>query len=187
MSQIDRVTAGELFWTEVDLFGIDGYEPHALRPALEDFGIRVNYLAIGQPRHLVAALDGQRPVAPYVVLCCHGEDGVLLLPELAAEIAAAQPFNDRLGPDEVRTHFRIPGSTVIVTGCDTGSSELADAFLECGVDRYIAPTDAPEGFAAIFAVLFYFYELTTGRTAEEAMARMRAHDSALAMWRMWQR
>ncbi len=181
MSRVDEVCDGRLAWTTVDLVVIEDSCAQPLRIALEEFGIQVNYLTIGQARHLVAALGGGRPVAPYVVLCCHGIDGAILLPELGGEIAAAQPF-DRLGPEEVRGHLRLAGSTVLSLGCETGDEKLARAFLDSGAAAYIAPTDAPYGHASLFAALYLFYELTQERPLDAAVAKLRAHDGELAMW-----
>ncbi|MER6358189.1 hypothetical protein ABT186_42050 [Streptomyces sp. NPDC001634] len=181
------VQAGRLAWTEVDLIDIEDGSARPLRDALEVFGVRVNYLRIGQPRHLVAALDGNRPIAPYVIVCCHGDEGRILIPELAEELARFQPFNGALGPDRIRQYFRLPGSVVVATGCDTGDPALADAFLDAGARVYIAPREAPFGYASVFAPLFLFYELTERRTLEEAVERLRAHDGELAMWQLYQR
>ncbi|MGY2062261.1 hypothetical protein ACW9HQ_45910, partial [Nocardia gipuzkoensis] len=97
-SRIEDVIEGQLAWTEVDLLDIGDGSAYRMRSGLEEFGIRVNYLPIGQPRHVVAALGGERLAAPYVIVSCHGHDGRILLPELVESIAAAQPFTDRMGP-----------------------------------------------------------------------------------------
>jgi len=186
-SKVREVQAGKLAWSEVDLVDIESGEAHALRDALEMFGLRVNYVPVGQARHLVAALDGSRPIAPHVIVCCHGDEGRILMVEIAEEVARYQPFSGDLGPDLVREHFRLPGSVVLVTGCDTGDPALAEAFLDAGASAYVAPQGAPFGYASVFAPLFFFYELTEMRTAEQAAARLRAHDAELAMWRLYQR
>ncbi|QUC63491.1 hypothetical protein IOD14_22945 [Streptomyces sp. A2-16] len=186
-SRVREVQAGRLAWTEVDLIDIGGGSTHALREGLEVFGVQVNHLRIGQPRHLVAALDGSRPIAPYVVVSCHGDEGRILMEEVAEELARFQPFNGDVGPDRVREHFRLPGSVTLVTGCDTGEPALADAFLDAGAGIYIAPRGAPFGYASVFAPLFFFYELTEQRTPMQAVERLRAHDGELAMWQLYQR
>ncbi|CAM5544433.1 MULTISPECIES: hypothetical protein [Streptomyces] len=183
-SRIREVQAGRLSWTSVDVLDLEGGDGRPLRDALESFGVQVNYLPIGQPRHFVAALDGSRTVAPYVILCCHGDEGRVLLDELAPEIAAHQPFNGSAGPEDVRAHLRLPGSVVINNGCDTGDPRLAEAFLDAGASAYIAPSGAPFGYASVFAPLFLFYELTEQRTLTEAVTRLRAHDGELGMWEM---
>ncbi|SBT90783.1 hypothetical protein GA0115233_102233 [Streptomyces sp. DI166] len=186
-SRIRDVQAGRLAWTEVDLLDIESGFGKPLRDALEVFGVRVNYLPVGQPRHLVAALGSGRAVAPYVILSCHGDEGRILMDELAAELARFQPFNGALGPDQVRAHLRLPDSTVIVNGCETGNRALADAFLDAGADAYIAPEGAPFGYASVFAPMFLFYELTQQRCLAEAVERLRVHDDELSMWQLYQR
>lgn len=186
-SMIREVMAGRLGWTEVDVLDLQDGLTRPLRDALEVFGVRVNYLRVGQPRHFVAALDGSRPIAPYVIVSCHGDEGRILLEEVADELAAFQPFNGAVGPDLVRAHVRLPGSTVIATGCDTGAPALAEAFLDAGAGAYVAPDGAPFGYASVFAPLFLFYELTEHRGLDEAVAHLRAHDAELALWRLYRR
>ncbi|MET7688940.1 hypothetical protein ABZT06_13365 [Streptomyces sp. NPDC005483] len=186
-SRIREVQAGRLAWTQVDLIDIGGGFTRALRDGLEVFGVQVNYLRVGQPRHLVAALDGTRPIAPYVILSCHGDEGRILMEDVADELARFQPFTGAVGPDRVREHFRLPGSVTLVTGCDTGEPALADAFLDAGAGVYIAPRGAPFGYASVFAPLFLFYELTEHRTPIKAVERLRAHDDELAMWQLYRR
>jgi len=106
-SRIRDVIGGKLAWVEVDLLDISDASAHPLRNALEAFGIQVNLRPIGQPRHVVAALGGDRPVAPYVIVGCHGDDCRILLPELGGPVARAQPFNDSLGPEQIRNHLRL--------------------------------------------------------------------------------
>ncbi|MFD4402261.1 hypothetical protein ACFWPH_05795 [Nocardia sp. NPDC058499] len=187
VSRIQEVIDGKLGWTEVDLLDIDDRSAELVRVSLEQFGIRVNYFPIGQSRHLTAALGSARPVAPYVVLSCHGSDGRILLQELDGPVADAQPFLDELRPEHVRKYLRIPGSTVICTGCDTGEETLAQAFLDAGARRYFAPTDSPDGHSAFLAVLLLFYELTAGRDMAHAVDRVCGYDDELSMWKLWER
>lgn len=184
---MEDILAGKLAWTEVDLLDIEDSSAQALRSALEQLGIRVNYHPVGQPRHVIAVLSGDRPIAPYVIVGCHGDNGRILLPELGGPVADAQPFNGSMGPDQVRKHLRIPGSTVISTGCETGKPEVAQAFLDVGAGSYFAPTDAPDGHAAFLAVLLLFYELTDGRELRDAADRVRTYNDDLSMWRLWER
>ncbi|MER6282526.1 hypothetical protein [Streptomyces sviceus] len=186
-SRVREVQAGRLAWTEIDLIDLGGGFARPLRDGLEAFGVQVNYLRVGQARHLVAALDGSRPIAPYVILSCHGDEGRILMEDVAEELARFQPFTGDVGPERVREHFRLPGSVTLATGCDTGDPALADAFLDAGADVYVAPRGAPFGYASMFAPLFFFYELTEQRTPLEAVERLRAHDDELAMWELYQR
>ncbi len=186
-SRIDDVVAGALTWTEVDLVNIDDSSSRPLRDALEEFGIRVLYHPVRQPRHIVTALGSDRTVAPFVVLGCHGDEGRILLPELGEPIASDQPFNGLLGPDEVRRHLQLSGSFVVSIGCETGRPELAEAFLDAGAVGYFAPQEAPDGHVAFLVALLFFYELTGGMAAVEAAQRARRYDAATHMRRLWSR
>jgi len=181
-SHIRQVQRGALGWTSVDVVDVDTGEGVGIRPALEAFGVRVSLLRVGQPRHLVTALGGGT-TAPFVVLACHGDEGAIVLPELAEEMERFQPFHRRCGPAELGAFARLPGSVVIATGCETGTPELAEAFFGAGASAYIAPVGAPFAYASVFAPIFLFYELVERRSLEEAVDRLRAHDTELSMWR----
>lgn len=184
-SRIREVQAGRLGWAEADLLAVGEVDARPLRDGLETFGIKVNLIPIGQARHLITALGDAREIARYVVIACHGDEGRILLDELADEVARFQPFEGSMGPDEVRQHLRLPGRVVICTGCDTGDEALAKAFLEAGASAYLAPTGAPFGYASFFAPLMVFYELTELRTLEQAVDRLQQHDGELAMWKLF--
>ena len=183
-SRIREVQAGALAWTRVDIVDVDTGEGAAIRPPLEAFGIGVNLLRVGQARQLVAALGGQAS-APFVVLACHGDQGAIVVPELAAEMERFQPFRRRCGPEELRGFARVPGSVVVATGCETGTPDLAEVFLSAGASAYVAPAGAPFGYASVFAPIFLFYELVERPSLEQAVQRLCAHDAELAMWRLF--
>jgi hypothetical protein len=156
-----------------------------LRGALEALRVRVNLFPVGQARHLVRVLDGSEASAPFVVLTCHGDDGRIVLPELSPQVERFQPYHRSLGPEELASFVHLPGRTLICTGCDTGTPELAEAFFHGGCEAYVAPTGAPFGYAATVVVALVFYELVQQRTLDGAMARLAAFDDELAMWRLF--
>ena len=182
-SRIREVQAGATSWTAVDLIDIDSGHGAVLREALETFGVQVNRFPVGQSRHLVRAL-AHEPRAPFVVLACHGDEGSIVLPELAPQLERHQPFSHRLTPEELRTCARFDGATVIATGCDTAHPALVEAVLDCGAGAYLAPEGGPFGYASFFAPVFLFYELTEERTLAQAVQRLRDHDRELGMWRL---
>ncbi len=183
-SRIREVQAGALGWTALDLIDIETGAGAAVRPILEALGVQVRLLRVGQARHLVAALSGGA-TAPFVLLACHGDDGHILVPELAPELERFQPFQRRCGPQELRSFAHLDGSVVIATGCETGTPALAEAFFRAGAAAYIAPEGAPFGYASLFAPIFLFYELVERRSLQEAVQRLQAHDAELAMWRLF--
>ncbi len=182
-SRIREVQAGATSWTTVHVVDVESGSGEALRAALETFGIGVERTRVGQGRHLVSALSRESP-APFVVLACHGDEGDVVLPELAPELERHQPFSRRVTPEQLRSFARLDGATVIATGCDTGHPDLVRAVLDCGAAAYVAPDGAPFGYAGFFAPVFLFYELTEQRTLAEAVQRLRRHDRELATWRL---
>lgn len=137
-SRIRDVQAGATSWTTVDLLDVDSGHGGVLREALETFGVRVNRSPIGQARHLVQALS-DRPRAPFLLLACHGDEGSIVIPELAPELEVHQPYRRRVGPDELRSFACFDGATVIATGCDTGHPAMVEAVLDCGAGAYVHP------------------------------------------------
>lgn len=184
-SLIQEVQAGALGWATVTLIDIEDGQGDALRLGLEAFGLRVDHVRVGQARHLIAGLN--EAAGQYVILASHGDEGRILVPELAAELERFQPTHGSWGPEEIRRYARVSDATVIVTGCDTGTEQLTDAFLDAGAVAYVAPRGAPFGYASLFAPLLLFYELTERRTLRQAVDRLRAHDTELAMWQLYTR
>lgn len=56
--------------------------------------------------------------------------------------------------------------------------------ITCG---YFAPTGAPDGHDAFFAILILFYELTAGCELQDAVDRVRAYNDELSVWKFWTR
>jgi hypothetical protein len=185
-SRIREVQAGEPAWAEVEVVDVESGEAEAVRAGLEAFGTRVRLTRVGQGRHLTSALGGGTD-AEFVVLLCHGDEGSIVLPELAEELQQYQQLHTRVAPDDVRSFARLDGQVVIATGCDTGDPALAEAFLDCGAEAYVAPAGGPFRYASVFAVLFLFYELAGKRSLADAVDRLRAHDDELSMWRLYRR
>lgn len=182
-SRIRDVQAGAPGWADVEVIDIESRDGGAVSAALERFGLRVRRTHVGQARHLVRALS--EPSAEFVVLLCHGDEGSILLPELADEVQRYQPFAGHVTPERLRSFARFDGQVVVATGCDTGAAALAEAVLACGASAYVAPDGAPFGYASFFAPVAVFYELTEGRSLDEAVERLGARDAESAMWRVF--
>lgn len=184
-----RIAAGATSWTSADLLvvGAVGHQGLAIRAGLEEMGVQVNLFRVGQAQHLVDVLAGKAGTAPYLIVDSHGDKGRIVLPELAPEVAAGQPFDRYVGPAELTTFAHLPGRVVISLGCSTGAEPLARAFLNGGCDAYIGPDGAPYGYGSVFFLLFLFYELTNCRPLAEAVERVRAHDAEMALFRLYAR
>lgn len=104
-SRVRDVQGGAPAWAEVELIDVESGQA-ALAAALEAFGLRVRRTAVGQARHIVAALS-DAPDADFVVLQCHGDKGAIVLPELAEEVERYQPFHGRITPADLRAFAEI--------------------------------------------------------------------------------
>jgi quercetin dioxygenase-like cupin family protein len=181
------VQDGELTWARALILDVDsGGEGEVVRKLLEGAGLAVELYGIGQPQHLANALAGRGigGEPQYVILACHGASGNVLLGELAPELAARQPF-EHLSPSDVRDHFRLSGAVVMCTGCGTGNSDMAEAFLAGGATGYIAPGSTPEGDAALLLLQLLFYGLTRGRSLASSLERAKEFDPELRQWTLW--
>ncbi len=183
-SRIREVQAGAPSWAQVDIVDIESGDGDAVRTGLERFGIRTRRTHVGQARHLLAALT-EHSDAEYLLMLCHGDEGAIVLPELAEEVEQYQPFHGRITPDDLRGFARLDGRVVIATGCETGHSDLAQAFLDAGAAAYIAPTGAPFGYASYFAPISLFYDLAERRSLDDAVTHLQEHDTELSMWQIY--
>jgi hypothetical protein len=109
-----------------------------------------------------------------VVICCHGDEKGILLPELHPSLAAQEPYVGHFGAEAIRQEARLGGRVVICTGCSTAG--LAETFLDAGASAYIAPRGDPYGAAPLaFLMAFYYRLLACGQdlpTAYRAAHRL---------------
>lgn len=144
-------------------------EAAVLRAMLEGFGgIETEWLPIGRPSELGAILGGRETMARHLILSCHGDERGLLLPGLAEELAAEEPFADVLTSELASELISLPGRFVLSTGCNTGA--LAPAFARSGARAFVAPSGSPEGAEAlVFATVFSYQLLVQRREALRAL------------------
>ena len=171
-----RMTAG------VDLAVLDAVEAYALRGILEYEGVRVNWFPIATPRHLVNVLNGTESQSDHLVICSHGDERGIVVDELDPEVARTQPFTDRLTPELARRYVSLPGPVVVVSGCGTGSAEMASGFLDGGCAAYLAPDGYPAG-ALLFLHRLY-HNLIRGATLDDAVERARSEDDDGRLFRL---
>ncbi len=162
-------------------------EAQAIRSVLEWFDVRVITFRIGRGNDLVAILSGRDiyPDTDHLLLSCHGREGRIVMPEIGAEVSErGEPVGDWTAED-VRRHARLPGLLVLSTGCSLGCSEMVRAFLDSGCRGYIGTEDYPQGDAALFFVLRFYYELLTGKCSESGAVELaRLQDDQTRMYRL---
>ena len=109
----------------VDPVVLDAVEGYGLRGILEYMGLRVNWLPIGRPQHLIDAPGDQESAAPHVIVSCHGDERGIVLEKLDPEVARDEPFTDRLTRTWLVATSGWPGRVVIATRCSTGCTDMA--------------------------------------------------------------
>ncbi|MEI4789232.1 delta-aminolevulinic acid dehydratase [Bacillus sp. FJAT-53060] len=163
-------------------------ESFALRAALENFGAKVDMHWIGRPNDLIDVLSGRnRGETDYFLLCFHGEEGKLVMPELGEDVYEdVEPRGAAFGADEIKRYASLKGAHVISTGCTLGEKKLADAFLETGALSYIAPDDYIDGNAAFIFVLTMLYELMNNtKTVRAAFDQASSIDEETKLFQLY--
>ncbi len=171
----------------VDLINIDDdWQTFALRSVLECYGITTVLHPIATAAQLVALLDGSAALSQHIVFMCHGCEEGIALPELAPEIEAAQPYRKFLTAENLQEFLHLPDKVVLNTGCTSGSAEFGDALLKAGCRSYIAPAGYPDGDAALFFALHFFYEYhCCQRTIGEAHNLARGHNAETGLFTLY--
>jgi hypothetical protein len=164
-------------------------EALTLRQAIECFSlgdVAVDLLGVGRGSTLIGYLRGRDSRAPHLVLCCHGDEEGIILPELHPSVAAEERYVGHFGADAVRKEARLKGRVVLSTGCSTAG--LAEAFLDAGASAYIAPTGDPYGAAPLaFLMAFYYRLLVVGEDLEAAVRAARRIGGDARMFRLFSR
>src|SRR5262249_55631932 len=99
----------------------DTLEAITLRGVLESFNIEVRCHFVGHVKQLVSLLDGSTPLAPLVILCCHGDEDGMVLPELALQLEKDMPYHTRLTAADCAEFLDLKENLVINTGCCLGT------------------------------------------------------------------
>ncbi len=163
----------------------DGGEAHALREVAERFFATVDFVGIGETRDLIETLNAGQDVA-LVVLCCHGKDGAILMPELAEPLASQQPFQGPLTPDHIRTHVTLHGRRILCTGCSTGVAQMGAAFLDAGCEWFVAPDGYPDGAETfMFTTHFLYLLLHRGMNVGDAVEMARRAENDRGLFRLY--
>lgn len=136
----------------------DPREASAIRALLEGLDYQVTAHWVGSRREVIELLAGRIRTDDTVILSCHGVAGGINVPD-------ERPVS----PVNLCEVARLGGKTVVSLGCMTGSPAFADAFRGAGVLHYVAPTDYPEGRAALGFTANMFFLLASGADLRGAM------------------
>ena len=160
----------------------------ALRSVLEYWQCTVAIHHVATSKQLVDVLNGETALSKHIIIMCHGTKQGLVLPELAPEIAAEQPYRQVITATNLQEFLYLPDCLVLNTGCVTGRPEFASAFLNAGCHSYIGPVDYPEATSGLFYPLHFFYEFHVRNSPVEiAHQKAAAHDAETQMFHFYQK
>jgi len=153
----------------VAIINIDGNGiGEGLRQVLESYGYLVVMYGVGRPQHFIDILAGRMITKfDFMVIECHGDDGDIIMPELAEHIYFPDEPRGNFGVEEIDKYLALADTCIINTGCSTGVEDMAEAFAKNN-NIYIAPNDDIAGDSGLVFVVLFFYYLTRGFDIETA-------------------
>jgi|SRR5450631_372024 len=95
-------------------------EAQALRSVAEAWGAEVSVTWVANSRQIVEYLS-QPPSHEMIVLCGHGDERGLLLPQLAEEVRNRYPYDTVIRPQDFADFLRLEGNLVMNTSCLGGA------------------------------------------------------------------
>jgi len=145
-----------------------GLEVHALRYGAEYWGAFVTVTWVANSSQIVNFFQSL-PRQDIIIICGHGNDRGLLLPELAGEIKDKYPYKDVIRPEDFKEFVRLEGNIIINSSCLGGSQKLAKIFLNRGAKYYIGANSYLDGNACLMYLLSFLYEyMRNGNNVEQA-------------------
>lgn len=173
---------------KVDIISIaDDVAALSIRSILEYWNVKVDIHYVAKAQDMVDIFR-KEDLSSNILLMCHGAEEGIHLPELALEAAKTQPYDKILTPKNITEFLKLNEQTVVSTGCKTGTKSFADAFLGKGAKDYIAPTNYPEGTAALlFVINFYYFLLVKKIPGKEAYTRTKLIDDETEMFELFRR
>lgn len=200
VGRLRAILGGRLYWAKCDVVALDSTsDAAAVRAVLEQMGLNVRLFAVGQARHLARILSGDEGRCDYLILCGHGANGQLIVPDYRWRVtagqagtaeertpsASGQPFGELVGPNEIRQVAHLDGTVVISTACGTGTREMAEAIRDAGAAAYLGPVGEPTGADVMLVLTHFFYQLSYEDGLWEAGQRSPIGVGSRQRWRLW--
>jgi Peptidase family C25 len=137
----------------------DSGEALLIRSCLESLGAVVTLHLIGTPGDFLKVLSQSRDAPRYLVICGHGDENGFVFGEYESEIDISALTKGSLPATALSGRISLSETIVISTACDTGSLQMAEAFLKGGAAAYIAPNGYPGGSEAALFVHMLFHQI----------------------------
>lgn len=173
-----------------DIIVIDSttQEAIAIRNALEVFGIQTRIHYIGNVKHLLSLLASKNYLHKIVIICCHGEQENLFIPELAPELEDDMPYHKILTPQDLSKILDLDNQIVINTGCCLGNERFAEVFLAKGCEFYIGSIDYIEGNAPLlFVTTLFYFQFCKNMSLEQSFDKASSVDDETKLFKLWHR
>ena len=164
--------------------GAVGQEAQAIRNTLEYFGCRVIYIPVGRPLDWIAVLNRKALYKDVqdLIICAHGVDGHLIMPELSEELYKVKEPRGAFTPGMIQEYAHLEGLGIINTACTLGRKKMAEAFLSSGCKYYIGVRKEVEGNAALVFVQNFYYHLCNDLSLNEAFEKASRVDSETSLF-----
>ncbi len=164
-----------------------GDEAQAIRSTLEYFGFRVIFIPIGRPNDFIAVLNKSwlYPDVQYILICAHGDDGAIIMPELAEDVYEPNEPHGPFFPALIKEYGNLRDINVVCSACTLGQDHVARAFLSVACESYIAPIEHVDGNATLLFIQNLFYHLAKGLTMPAAFQLAQKIDEETKQFRYY--
>ena len=172
---------------EVAEFGAVSPDGSFTRSLLEQLRAVVFLHSIGTPGDFLKVLSQGESAAPYLVICCHGDDNGLVFGEYIPSIDTSMLIEGSMPPECIAAHIKLPGCVVINTACAAGEARMAEAFMKGGLKAYIGTVEpVPQSEAEPLFIAHFFYKLfRTGCSEREAWEHAASYDADSRQYVFW--
>lgn len=158
----------------------DSHEAAVARALLEGMGAVTLLHAPGTPEDFLLVLGQEHDVAPYLLICGHGDGTGFVFGEYGEGIDTSALEGESMPPSSVAPRVRLPGCVVVSTACLTGRERFARAFMRGGIEAFVAPEGYPDGSdVPLFLAVFFHGALARGLAPKEAWERAVGVERAL--------
>jgi len=162
----------------------DSGEALLIRSCLESLGAAVTLHLIGTPGDFLKVLNQSRDATRYLVISGHGDEIGFVFGEYHSGIDFSVLTKGSLPATALSGRINLPGTIVISTACDTGSPQMAEAFLKGGAAAYIAPNGYPGGSeTALFVHMLFHQIMVETVSASKAVETVRNFHTGLESFR----
>ena len=155
----------------------EGTQGYSIRTVADELNLAVRYLRIGTPADFLQAISSPSDLPETILIIAHGDENGLSFGDYTESIDTSMLVKGSMPPSCIKAHAKLEGRKVVNPACEGGRQEMADAFLEGGVDTYIASETSPRATSATIFMIILLDQLTAKKSSwEDAWRRAAAYD-----------